>query len=96
MAISLEEVDKIAKLAKLEFEPEAKQKLQHELSDILSYVDQLKELVDKIDVAIIEEDPDAINLMRDDVAEPVSDPIKYLNQAPAKEGDYLKVKNVLE
>jgi aspartyl-tRNA(Asn)/glutamyl-tRNA(Gln) amidotransferase subunit C len=94
MAISLEEVEKIAKLAKLKFSDIEKQKLQHELSAILDYVDQLKNLDNK--TLIIEDDPDAVNLMRDDIAEPVTNPAKFLEQAPAKEGDYLKVKSILE
>jgi aspartyl-tRNA(Asn)/glutamyl-tRNA(Gln) amidotransferase subunit C len=95
MSLSSEEVDKIAKLARLSFSPDQKQKLQTELSDILNYVDQVKTLAEKIDVKF-DEDPDALNLMRDDVAEPVADPQKFLAQAPATESGYVKVKSVLE
>jgi aspartyl-tRNA(Asn)/glutamyl-tRNA(Gln) amidotransferase subunit C len=94
MAISLDEVEKISKLARLEYADDEKPKLTKELSGILGYVDQLKSLSDKI--PDLKEDPDGINLMRDDVAEPVADPAKFLSQAPAKEGDYLKVKSILE
>jgi aspartyl/glutamyl-tRNA(Asn/Gln) amidotransferase C subunit len=44
MAISLDEVNRIAKLARLSFDEDQKQKLQHELSAILDYVDQLKQV----------------------------------------------------
>jgi aspartyl-tRNA(Asn)/glutamyl-tRNA(Gln) amidotransferase subunit C len=95
MAISLDEVDKIAKLAKLTFKDDEKQKLQHELSDILNYVDQLKDLKGKT-AGLIADDPDSINLMRDDVAEQPEDPEIFLAQAPASEGNFVKVKSILE
>ena len=94
MAISLEEVNRIAKLARLSFNDSEKQKLQHELSDILNYIDQLKQVEGKI---IAEQsDPDAVNLMRDDVVEMRESPEEFLKQAPAREGNFVKVKSVLE
>ena len=93
MALSLEEVEKVAKLSRLSFSDAEKQKLQTELTDILNYVDQIKTLADKAEVEL---DPDALNLMRDDVAEKLENTEKFLAQAQAREGGYLKVKSVLE
>jgi aspartyl-tRNA(Asn)/glutamyl-tRNA(Gln) amidotransferase subunit C len=95
MAISLDEVNRIAKLARLAFTDDEKQKLQHELSAILDYVDQLKQVEGKTDTAIAE-DPDSINLMRDDVVEMRESPEEFLKQAPSREGNFIKVKSVLE
>jgi aspartyl-tRNA(Asn)/glutamyl-tRNA(Gln) amidotransferase subunit C len=95
MSISIEEVDRIAKLARLKFTDSEKQKLQTELSAILDYVDQLKKVEGKapaLDMASEE----GVNLMRDDVAEQVPEPNEFLRQAPATEGKYLKVKSVME
>ena len=95
MAISLEEVDKIAKLARLRFEPEEKQKFQSELSTILDYVDQLKQVQANIP-SETEIDMEAANFMRDDFDEqnlPAEDLIK---QAPDREGNFIKVKSILE
>ncbi|HEX9502768.1 MAG TPA: Asp-tRNA(Asn)/Glu-tRNA(Gln) amidotransferase subunit GatC [Patescibacteria group bacterium] len=94
MAISLDEVNRIAKLARLSFSDEEKQKLQHELSEILNYVDQLKAVGDKVETETY--DADALNLMRDDVAEEMTDPEIFLAQAPAREGKFIKVKSILE
>lgn len=91
--ISIEEVDRIAKLSKLSFTGEEKQKLKGELSGILEYVDQLKNINESAQSFV---DPDAVNLMRDDVAENPSDPSEFLNQAPSKEGYFVKVKSILE
>ncbi len=94
MSISTEEVERIAKLARLSFNESEKQKLQQELSAILDYVDQLKEVEGKV----VEEkpDPDAVNLMRNDVAEEITDPEEFLKQVPAREGRFIKVKSVLD
>lgn len=95
MALTTEEVDKIAKLARLKIDDQKKQKMQHELTEILDYIGQIQTLTQKGDISFAE-DPDAINLMRDDVAEPVEDVEKFLTQAPAREGNFVKVKSVLE
>ena len=93
MAISLEEVNRIAKLARLSFADDEKQKLQTELSSILDYVDQLKQIESKIVHEVY--DQDAVNLMRDDVAED-TDPEEFIKQAPSREGKFVKVKSILE
>jgi aspartyl-tRNA(Asn)/glutamyl-tRNA(Gln) amidotransferase subunit C len=95
MALTLEEVDKIAKLARLKFDEGEKQKLQHDLTNILDYVDQIKSLGDKAEVVLVE-DPDAVNLTRDDIPLQVENPDKFLDQAPGRDGDFVKVKSVLE
>jgi aspartyl-tRNA(Asn)/glutamyl-tRNA(Gln) amidotransferase subunit C len=95
MAITIEEVNRIASLARLEFTDSEKQKLTKELSDILNYVDQLKEIEGK-SAAIDDLDPLALNLIRDDVVAEPADPQEFLSQAPGREGKYLKVKSVIE
>lgn len=94
MAISLDEVNRIGTLARLSFSDEEKQKLQHELSAILEYVDQLKLVGDKVGEET--HDPDAVNLMRDDVPEVSAAPEEFLKQAPAREDNFIKVKSILE
>jgi aspartyl-tRNA(Asn)/glutamyl-tRNA(Gln) amidotransferase subunit C len=95
MSISLDEVGRIAKLARLKFTDDEKQKLQTELSAILAYVDQLKQIEGKAPVIDLSQD-DGINLMRDDVAEVTTEPEEFLKQAPAREGGFIKVKSVME
>ena len=94
MSLSIEEVGKIAKLARLNFTAEEKQKLQKELSEILNYVDQLKSIEGKAEASPA--DPEALNLMRDDVAVPNENPEEFLSQAAAREGNFVKVKSILE
>lgn len=95
MSISIEEVDRIAKLARLQFSDSEKQKLQQELSSILDYIDQLKDVEDKSGRAG-EEDLDGVNLMREDDILPAENPEEFLVQAPAKQDKFIKVKSILE
>ena len=95
MSISLDEVSRIASLAKLSFSDSEKQKLQHELSAILDYVKLLEQVQSKITPKLAD-DPDSVNLMRNDVAEEFTQPEEFLAQAPAREGKFIKVKSVLE
>ncbi len=94
MAIDLTEVNRIAKLARLSFSESEKQKLQQELSSILDYVDQLKEVHEKADGGEVY-DPISINLTREDITEP-AEPEEFLKQAPARQGNFIKVKSILD
>lgn len=94
MSIAPDEVDRIAKLSRLTFNDEEKVKLQGELSSILTYVDQLKEAGGLAEVSL-GGNPDARNLMRNDVAEILTDPEEFLAQAPDRQGNFIKVKSVL-
>ncbi|MBI2356237.1 MAG: Asp-tRNA(Asn)/Glu-tRNA(Gln) amidotransferase subunit GatC [Candidatus Doudnabacteria bacterium] len=96
MAISLDEVNRIAKLARLRFTDEEKIKLQQELSAILDYVGQLKKVETKTVEEKLFEDLDSVNRMRDDFAEVQAEPAELLNLAPDREGDFFKVRSVLE
>lgn len=95
MSISKEEVERIAKLARLKFSDFEKEKLQSELSSILEYVDQLKTVKNKVEIRHFE-DSDSLNLMRDDVAEPKAKPEEFISQAPDSEDGHVKVKSVLD
>ncbi|MBI3952402.1 MAG: Asp-tRNA(Asn)/Glu-tRNA(Gln) amidotransferase subunit GatC [Candidatus Doudnabacteria bacterium] len=94
MAISQEEVERIARLARLKFDGPEKTKLQTELSAILNYVDQLKEVEAKVSESEFE--TEGANLMRDDVAEVLIDREELLGRAPTREGNFFKVKSVLD
>ena len=95
MSIDLNEVNRISKLARLSFNDSEKQKLQQELSAILDYVGQLKEVHEKTDSASFV-DPEGVNLMRDDVAEQQGNVEKFIGQAPARQDKFIKVKSILE
>jgi len=95
MSITTEEVARIAKLARLQFNDSETEKLQKELSSILEYVDQLGKVQGSLS-ELESENPEAFNLMRNDVAEPGENPEEFLAQAPERQGNFIKVKSILE
>lgn len=65
MALTREEVLKIAKLARLKFQPEEIEKFQVELNDILGYVDMLNE-IETEEVSALSQVNSHVNNLRDD------------------------------
>ena len=69
MSLNREEVWNVAKLARLEFEPEQIEKFQQELNDILKYIDVLSE-VDTVEVKPLSQVNDGVNNLRADEVRP--------------------------
>jgi aspartyl-tRNA(Asn)/glutamyl-tRNA(Gln) amidotransferase subunit C len=93
--ISKEEVQHIAKLARLGLTEKEVEKYQKELSLILDYFEKLKE----VDVSGIEPTSHSIkveNVMRQDEAKGRGTGKKLMELAPDKKDDYLKVKSILK
>ena len=97
MALSLEEVRRIASLARLRLTPEEERTFAAQLSAILAHVEQLKEL----DVSGVEPMTHALAagetpaLRADEVRESLS-PGEALANAPAREGTLFKVPRIIE
>lgn len=96
--LNLEEIKHLAKLARLEIHDEELASLQKELSSILDYFKQLKEInTEKIETTA--HALDVKNVFREDTPnklygeEIIANMIK---QAPNKENGYVKVKAVLK
>ena len=94
--ISKEEVEHIAKLARLGLTEREIEKFQKELSSILDYIEKLKE----VDVTGVEPTSHSIlveNIMREDQEslKLKTQNSKLLDLAPDKKDNYLKVKQVL-
>ena len=96
MALSLEEVRRIAALARLRLSPEEERTFAGQLSAILGYVDQLKEL----DVSGVEPMTHALAAddvpLRADALQPSLPPSDALANAPAREGTCFKVPRIIE
>ncbi|MBA3943962.1 MAG: Asp-tRNA(Asn)/Glu-tRNA(Gln) amidotransferase subunit GatC [Herpetosiphonaceae bacterium] len=95
MALTLEEVQHVAQLARLHLERDELVKMQQQLSDILGYVDMLQE-VDVTGVPPTAQVTDVVNVVRPDVVQPSLPVEEVLAAAPNREGDYFKVKPVFE
>ena len=94
MALSREEVLKIANLARLEFKDEEIEKFQHELNDILKYIDILNE-VDTSDVSPLFHTNEMQNILRDDkVKESLSQELAIKNAPQSESGTFIVPKVV--
>ncbi|RJQ31241.1 Asp-tRNA(Asn)/Glu-tRNA(Gln) amidotransferase GatCAB subunit C [Candidatus Parcubacteria bacterium] len=89
------DVEKLAKLARININSEEKQKLQKDFEAILGYISALNE-ADTSNIEI-KEDTNK-NVMREDGSahEAGSHAEKLLNSSLLREDDYIKVKHVFE
>ncbi len=97
MKLKREQIDHIAKLARLELTEEELKKYGSQLSDILNYIDQLKE-VDTTDIEPTAQVTGLENALREDAKEDwdKTESEEALRQAPELENGQIKVKRVLE
>ena len=91
-----EEIQHIADLAKLELTDKEIEKMGKDLSGVLDYIEQLKE-VDTTNVEPTAQVTGSVNVLREDKVEDWNEQEKQnaLNQAPL-EDDQIKVKRVLD
>ena len=95
MAITIQDVEHIAKLARLRLTEEEKQRFQKELGKIIEYFDQLKKLNTEgvpptTHVVPLE------NVLREDVVAPSLPVDEALANAPDRKGNYFRVPKVVE
>jgi len=95
MTISVEDVEKIAKLAKLEFGREEEEKFTYQLAQIVAYVEKLNEL-DTENVPPTSHVLDIKNVMREDKAESWLTQEEALANAPAQKTGFFSVPKVIE
>ncbi|HTP29226.1 MAG TPA: Asp-tRNA(Asn)/Glu-tRNA(Gln) amidotransferase subunit GatC [Anaeromyxobacteraceae bacterium] len=97
MQLSLDEVRRIAVLARLQLSPDEERVFQGQLSSILDYVDELSEL----DVSGVEPMTHALAVeelpgLRDDRVRPSLPPEAALANAPERQGTCFKVPRIIE
>ena len=95
MAISREQVEHVAHLARLGLSDEETDRLQQQLSQILGHM----QMIDALDTSAIPPTAQVIPLhsvMRDDVPRPSQPSDDILQNAPRREGAFFKVPPVLE
>lgn len=95
MKISKQEVEHVAKLARLELAEGEKDKLIDQLSNILTYVETLNGL-DTKGVEPTSHVLDIKNVMRDDVSRPGLSQELALANAPEKAAGHFKVPKIIE
>jgi aspartyl-tRNA(Asn)/glutamyl-tRNA(Gln) amidotransferase subunit C len=95
MSLTPDEVRHIARLARLGLTDDDVERFSGQLSHILEYFEQLKK-IDTEDVPPTAYALELHNVMRDDEPGPSSEPEDVLANAPHREGDFFRVRAVLE
>lgn len=95
MNLDIEDVQKVAKLARLKLTPEEEQEFLGQLGNILGYIEMLNE-VDTDNVEPMAHIADVVNVFRSDETQPSIDREKALANAPKSDGTYFLVPQILE
>ena len=93
--IDLEQVRKVAHLARLDLEPGEEEQFTTQLNSILEYVEQLNEL-DTDDVPPTTRAIEVSNINRPDTLEVFGDREELLSNAPDREDDFIKVPKIMD
>jgi aspartyl-tRNA(Asn)/glutamyl-tRNA(Gln) amidotransferase subunit C len=94
MKIDDQMIEKISRLAYLEFEEEEKEKIRQDLEQILTFVEKLKEL-DTENVEPLVYLSDKTDVLREDRMIPTITTEEALLNAPEKSGPFFKVPKVI-
>ena len=95
MKIDHSTVDKLADLAKLEFDKEGKEEIINDLNRILVLIEKLNEL-DTSNIEPLIYMNDEVNVLREDEVKQEITQAEALKNAPKKDSDYFKVSKVIE
>jgi len=95
MKIDNETVDKIAHLARLEYENEAKERIKMDMNNMIGFIEKLNEL-DTSNVEPLIYMSDEVNLLRDDIVRQEITQDEALKNSPKHDSDYFKVPKVIE
>jgi aspartyl-tRNA(Asn)/glutamyl-tRNA(Gln) amidotransferase subunit C len=95
MKINRELLDKIAHLSRLEFDEKDAEKMMKDMSDIVDWVEKLKE-VNTDGVEPLTTMSHEINALRADVVKEHLSHERALLNAPKKDADFFRVPKVLE
>ena len=93
--ITLDEVEHVARLARLALVPDEKARMRSQLDAILAYVGQLQ-AIDTAGVPPTAHVLPLANVMRDDEIRPSYPPSAMLANAPEPDGAFFRVPRILE
>ena len=95
MALTIKEVEHVAQLARLRLAPEEIETMRAQLSNILDYIDMLKE-VDVTAVPPTAQVTDLLNIMRADEVRPSLPREDVLANAPDQQDGMFRVKAIFD
>lgn len=94
MAVTKDDVKKIAELARLEFDENELNDYTKEMNKILEYVEKLNKL-DTTNVKPLSHPIENENIFREDILKKSTSTIEALKNAPDKTSEYFKVPKVI-
>jgi aspartyl-tRNA(Asn)/glutamyl-tRNA(Gln) amidotransferase subunit C len=94
MPVNKNDVEKIAKLAKLKFSEEELENFTPQMNEILNYMDKLNEL-DTENIEPLSHPVEQTNVFRDDKLKTSVSTEDALKNAPSKDEQYFKVPKVI-
>lgn len=94
MQITDEMIDKLAHLAKLQFNDAEKSAIKGDLEKMIGFVEKLNEL-DLDSVEPLMHMSESVNVLRDDVVQGSINREKALQNAPDSDGQYFRVPKVI-
>ena len=94
MSVTINDVEHIAKLARLEFTQEEKEKLTHQMNQILAYMETLNE-IDTSDIEPLSHVIELNNVFREDVVRSSYSRGEMLKNASHHSEEFFKVPKVL-
>lgn len=95
MKVNLETLQKIAHLARLEFDAQDAEQMLADLNKIIEWVDQLS-AVDTQHVEPLIHMSEEVNILREDIPEAGLPHERVLYNAPKKDSNYFRVPKVIE
>jgi aspartyl-tRNA(Asn)/glutamyl-tRNA(Gln) amidotransferase subunit C len=95
MKIDRDQLDKIAHLARLEFDEKDAEKMMQDMTAIVDWVEKLNE-VETDGIEPLTTMSYEVNSLREDAALPHLDHDRALRNAPKKDADYFRVPKVIE
>jgi aspartyl-tRNA(Asn)/glutamyl-tRNA(Gln) amidotransferase subunit C len=93
--ISREDVDHVARLARLALTDTEKDRMREQLNAILAHIDALR-AVDTEGVEPTSHAVPVVNVMRDDAPRPCLDQQQALANAPDRAGEFFRVPRIIE
>jgi len=94
MKVDTKTVDKLADLAKLEFDEASRNEVVNDLNRMIAFVEKLNE-IDTSSVEPLIYLTDTTNAMRDDIVKEDTTQQDALKNAPKRDSDYIKVPKVI-
>jgi aspartyl-tRNA(Asn)/glutamyl-tRNA(Gln) amidotransferase subunit C len=94
MPVTIKDVEHVAELARLQFTEAEKERLRHQLNQILAYMEKLNE-IDTTHVEPLSHVAGVSNVFREDSMRPSSPREEILRNAPEKTEKFFKVPKVI-